>query len=65
VRVRHKLGAPSTVWQALSVMVEHELLMRDGARYEFDDPFFRRWVQLNTLADIGLPVPKLAPGPRG
>jgi hypothetical protein len=27
--------------------------------YAFDDPFFRRWVQVYGLPDLGLPVPPL------
>jgi hypothetical protein len=57
---RYQLGPKSTVASALSRLVEQEILSRDDAgRYTFDDPFFRRWVQVNALADLGLPVPPL------
>lgn len=46
-RERHGLGAPSSVAKALSVMVARQVLAREGSRYVFDDPFFRRWVQLS------------------
>jgi hypothetical protein len=46
-RERYGLGAPSTVAKALSVLVAREVLAREGLRYVFDDPFFRRWVQLS------------------
>jgi len=46
-RERYGLGAPSTVAKALSVLVAREVLARGGPRYVFDDPFFRRWVQLS------------------
>jgi DNA-binding transcriptional ArsR family regulator len=57
---KYRLGPKSTVSSALPRLVEHEVLSRtDEGRYGFDDPFFRRWVQLNTLGDLGLPVPPL------
>lgn len=56
-RARYLLGAPSTVAKALASLVTKELLGRSGQRYVFDDPFFRRWVELNTLADLGLGAP--------
>ena len=53
-RTRFHLGPPSTVAKALGVLTAKELLTREAGRYQFDDPFFRRWVERNTLADIGL-----------
>jgi hypothetical protein len=56
------LGAKSTVQSAVQSLVDAEHLVRHGAgSYAFDDPFFRRWVQLFGLPDLGLPVPALAP----
>jgi hypothetical protein len=49
-RERYGLGAPSTVAKALSALVAREVLARGGPRYVFDDPFFRRWVQLSGAA---------------
>jgi hypothetical protein len=49
-RERYGLGAPSTVAKALSALVARELLAREGPRYVFDDPFFRRWVQVSGAA---------------
>ena len=46
-RERYGLGAPSTVAKALSALVAREVLAREGPRYVFDDPFYRRWVQLS------------------
>jgi hypothetical protein len=57
-RERFHLGAPSTVAKALGALVGAELLARQGGRYQFDDPFFRRWVELNALPDLGLPPPE-------
>ncbi len=53
-RGRYDLGPPSSVAKALAGLVSRELLARDGVRYVFDDPFFRRWVERYTLADLGL-----------
>ena len=53
-RERYGLGAPSTVAKALSALVAREVLAREGPRYVFDDPFFRRWVQLGGAAAAGL-----------
>jgi hypothetical protein len=52
VRRRFGLGAPSSVHAALTQLVAKELLARDGRRYVFDDPFFRRWVEVNTREDV-------------
>lgn len=60
-RRTYQLGAKSTVHQALSALVEDETLMSRKKKYGFDDPFFRRWTQVNTAANLGLPVPPLTP----
>jgi hypothetical protein len=57
------LGAKSTVQSALDRLVTQELLVRSPPSFAFDDPFFKRWVQLFGLADVGLPIPPLLPGP--
>lgn len=56
---RYGLGPKSTVSSALDALVEAELLARVGAAYEFDDPFFRRWVQVFVLPDLGRTAPPL------
>jgi hypothetical protein len=38
----------------LGALVARELLTREAGKYAFDDPFFRRWVERHTLADLGL-----------
>lgn len=59
---QYRLGPKSTVGSALNRLVEQEVLTRDdGGQYTFDDPFFRRWVQVVALGDLGLPVPPLGP----
>lgn len=47
------LGPKSTASSALEDLVEREVLVRRGGQsraYDFDDPFFRRWVQVNAAA---------------
>jgi hypothetical protein len=56
---RYGLGPKSTVSSALNALLESELLARAGTTYEFDDPFFRRWVQVFVLPDMGLTAPPL------
>jgi hypothetical protein len=62
--IRFRLGSKSTVQHAVEGLVRSELLtvaenVRGGGRYAFDDPFFKRWVQVTTLGDIGFAVPPL------
>lgn len=55
---RYRLGPKSSVHSAVERLVEAEHLARLGpGRYGFDDPFFRRWVQVYGLPDIGEEVP--------
>ncbi len=57
---RYRLGPKSSVSRNVRELVSAEVLVdigKDG--YAFDDPFFKRWVQLNALEDIGRPVPML------
>lgn len=61
----YRLGAKSTVQSALQQLVEDELLVRtgvEGVGYVFDDPFFRRWVQVDAAANLGRTPPPLAIG---
>ena len=56
------LGAKSTVASAIEDLVAREILARgagDARGYDFDDPFFRRWVQVNASANRGLTTPAL------
>jgi hypothetical protein len=57
---RYGLGPKSTVSSALDALVEDELLSRGDTGYVFDDPFFRRWVQVFVLPDLGLAPPPLS-----
>lgn len=57
---RYDLGAKSSVHRGMVNLVKAELLtVAESGRYLYDDPFFRRWVQLYTLADLGLPTPAM------
>jgi len=42
---------------ALESLVGEETLQREQRKYVFDDPYYRRWVQLNIVGDLGLRVP--------
>lgn len=57
----YSLGPKSTVSGTLEDMMEREVLVRgaNGGGHEFDDPFFRRWVELHALPDIGIRPPPL------
>lgn len=43
------LKAPSTASTAIEALVERQFLARDHSGIIFDNPFFRRWVELNAL----------------
>jgi hypothetical protein len=57
---RFRLGPKSTVHRTLNELVTGEVLVDQGpGGLAYDDPFFRRWVQLNVLEDIGRNAPPL------
>src|SRR5690606_29931099 len=52
---RYRLGPKSTVQITAVRLVEDELLVAlPGGGYTFDDPFFRRWIELEVLPHLGL-----------
>lgn len=56
---RYKLGPKSTVQSAATRLVDEEhLVTLETGGYGFDDPFFRRWLELHVLPDLGF-----GPGP--
>jgi hypothetical protein len=58
-----RLGPKSSVQSTAAALVEDEHLTRHGpGGYSFDDPFFRRWIQVHALADIGVQAPPLEAG---
>ncbi len=57
------LGPKSTVSSALEELTEREILVRragETGAYDFDDPFFRRWVQVNVAPASGGAPPALS-----
>jgi hypothetical protein len=57
---RYGLGAKSSAQSVVERLLDAEHLTRLASGwYAFDDPFFRRWVQVYGLPDLGLPVPPL------
>jgi hypothetical protein len=60
---RFELGAKSTVARSLELLTKDEVLhRRDQGSYAFEDPYYRRWVQLYAVPDLGVPVPPADPG---
>lgn len=57
---RYQLGPKTTVHRSLQRLISGEVVVAVGKdERTFDDPFFRRWVQVNALEDIGRPIPLL------
>lgn len=58
------LGPKSTVASILEDLTEREILVRravgETSAYAFDDPFFRRWVQVHAAPGSGAAPPPLA-----
>ena len=58
----HKLGPKTSVSRTVNQLITQEVLVVAGrGAHHFDDPFFRRWIELNAFVDIGRPVPSLLP----
>jgi hypothetical protein len=60
VRQRFALGASGAATKAAQTLVGRDVLVKqDGGGYAFDSPFFRVWVVVNALPDLGIhpPVP--------
>jgi uncharacterized protein len=57
VRERFSLGESSAATKAVSALVDRGILAREGKRAVFDDPFFRAFVIVAALPDIGLQLP--------
>jgi len=49
VRMRHRLGGPSTVQTALAALVRDDVITRDGDRYVVVDSLLREWVARQTF----------------
>lgn len=51
------LGATGAATKAAQTLVGRDILVKDGATYEFDNPYHRGWVIWNTLPDLGIILP--------
>jgi hypothetical protein len=51
------LGDSSLVAKAVRRLVGLEVLLKEGPRVAFDDPFFRAWVIRTALPDVGITLP--------
>jgi len=51
------LGETGPTTKTAQTLVSRDLLVKTDRGYEFDSPFFRAWVIVNTLADAGLARP--------
>src|SRR5258706_9135888 len=49
VRVRYRLGGPSTVQAALAALVRDDVISREGTRYVVVDSLLREWVARQTF----------------
>jgi uncharacterized protein len=49
VRVRHRLGGPSTVQTALAALVRDDIISRHGSHYAVVDSLLREWVARHTF----------------
>ena len=59
---RFRLGPKTSVHRAIATLVEQEILTEDGrGTRAFDDPFFRRWVEVFGLEDLSQGPPPLLP----
>jgi hypothetical protein len=56
---RFSLPSSGTVSNTAAALVEAELLVKaeDAPGYGFESPFFRGWVVMHTLPDIGMQRP--------
>ena len=55
---RWPLRPKSTMARIVTQLIDEEVVRREAdGRYLFDDPFFRRWIELNVFRDFGFAVP--------
>lgn len=59
---RWRLRPKSTMSRIVTSLIADEVIARspDGV-YAFDDPFFRRWIEVHVFQDFGLVVPPAVP----
>ena len=53
---KYGLASSGSATNAATALINGGHLLKSGTStgYAFDSPFLRRWVQLNTLADVGM-----------
>ncbi len=57
---RWPLRPKSTMARIVTQLVDEELVVRESdGSYRFDDPFFRRWIEVNVFRDFGFQTPRL------
>ena len=57
VMKHYSLKSTSRAVRALQQLDTDGILVKDGDRYRFDDPFFRAWVIKTALQDVGVHLP--------
>lgn len=61
---RWPLKPKSTMARIVTQLIGEELVLRDAeGAYRFDDPFFRRWIEVNVFPDFGFAVPSTSSAP--
>jgi hypothetical protein len=60
---RYGLTSSGAAANAAGAMIDAGILLRAGSPtgYEFDNPFFGRWVETETLGDLGAPIAPVVP----
>jgi AAA+ ATPase superfamily predicted ATPase len=57
---RWPLRPKSTMARIVLQLIDEEHVVREAdGSYRFDDPFFRRWIEVNLFRDFGFAVPRL------
>ncbi len=56
-RRKYALGDSSRVSKALTALDHRDVILNEGGSYVFDDPFFRSWIIVAALPDVGVRLP--------
>ncbi len=56
---RYRLGAKSTVNRILKSLITDEHVVAVSGGHNVDDPFFQRWIEVNTFKEFGFATPAL------
>lgn len=57
---RYRLGAKTTVDRTLKALIRAEHVVALAGAHGIDDPFFRRWIEVNTFREFNFPIPAVA-----